>query len=109
MKLKHVPDKQEMIKHAFKIEKDYSDLIEGYANYVKEMTGTEISSEEVVSSMLKTFLDDDKKFQAWLKAKEKSAQKNDETPIKVDSEKKESNFNPSATQTPSINSLHTHS
>lgn len=71
MKLKHVPDKQEMIKHGFKIEKDYSDLIESYSDYVKEMTGTEILTEEIVPSMLKTFLDDDKKFHSWIKSRQK--------------------------------------
>lgn len=71
MKLKHVPDIQEQVKHSFKVEESYSSMIDSYTSYVSENIGKKISKDDVISSMIKTFLDEDKKFQAWLKVRQK--------------------------------------
>ncbi len=67
MKLKHVPDVQEQVKHSFKIEEGYASTLDSYVEYVSGKVGKPINKEDVISSIVKTFLDDDKQFLAWLK------------------------------------------
>lgn len=74
MKLKHVPDIQEQIKHSFKIEESYSLMLESYVEYVSDQVGKTINKEEVISSIVKTFLDEDKQFLNWVKQRKKNKQ-----------------------------------
>jgi hypothetical protein len=74
VKLKHVPDIQEQIKHSFKIEESYSLMLESYVEYVSDQVGKTINKEEVISSIVKTFLDEDKQFLNWVKQRKKNKQ-----------------------------------
>lgn len=72
MRLKYVPNTQELVKHSFKIEESFSEKLVQYSAYIQEQVGKKISQEEVTASIVKTFLDEDKKFQSWLKARAES-------------------------------------
>lgn len=85
MRLKHIPENEKLIKHSLKIQESESEKIAQYSEYVLETTGKKISNEEVMVSMIKTFLDEDKKFQTWLRKKPKeSAQEKTQAPPQLE-------------------------
>ncbi|MBE0468257.1 MAG: DUF2274 domain-containing protein [Methyloprofundus sp.] len=75
MKLKHIPENEKLIKQSLKIKESASIEIDEYTSYVQENTGQKISREDVIVSMIRTFLEDDKKFQSWKKGRANGHQK----------------------------------
>ena len=67
MKIRHLPNKE--IQQTLKINLYRNDIamIERYRDYVIETSGVTLDTSEVMTAMVKTFLDDDKAFQKWVK------------------------------------------
>lgn len=68
MKLKYIPKHQEQVKFSFKLAEDDAKLLEEYKQYFFNETGSEIANEDLVESIVKTFLLEDKKFLLWKKS-----------------------------------------
>lgn len=68
MKLKNLPIKETFVKHSFSLYQSQSDLLGKYRNYVASSQGIEITDSELITSVVTTFMDEDKSFQKWLKS-----------------------------------------
>lgn len=72
MKLKNLPIKEQSVKHTFSLYQSQSATLSMYRNYVSATQGIEITESELITSVVTTFLDEDKSFQKWLKSQTSS-------------------------------------
>lgn len=78
MKLRNLPIKEENNKLGFMLRKSQSDMLKKYTEYASEKAEMPLDTSEVVTSIVTTFMEDDREFQSWLKNKKQHKQGNGE-------------------------------
>ena len=75
MKLRNIQTRETLSRITFSLRESDAKTLERYVEYVSENVGQEVPTSDVVAATVKTFIEDEKDFGAWLKRQDKKESK----------------------------------